>query len=155
MKVYSVDVLLQEIPNEISLSFLITGCRNSCPNCHSPHLHSNIGDNINMQTFKEIILEYKDSITNVLFLGGEHLQNELSLYCSYVRSIGLKTAWYSGDDFFSKNESLINSLNYYKIGRYDESKGGLSSPNTNQRLYEKKNNEWIDITYKLIKRHNR
>ena len=62
----------------------------------------------------------------------------------------LKIAWYSGLSEFSNNINL-NNFDYIKIGPYIEEKGGLSNPNTNQKLYKIIGTDLEDITYKFWK----
>ena len=60
----------------------------------------------------------------------------------------LKIAMYSGDD--ELDEDLVGVLDYYKIGSWQEEKGPLNNPSTNQILYKKnENNELENITYKF------
>lgn len=139
-------VVFQEIPTEVSLAFTITGCKNKCIECHSAHLRENIGELLT----REILLEkikLNKYITCVLFLGGDHEENELLKLIKIVKEQGLKVALYSGKNEVSDN--LILELSYLKLGGYDSFYGPLTSKTTNQRLYYLDTDE--DITYKFWK----
>ena len=84
---------------------------------------------------------YKGLITCVAFMGGDADPEEVFKWADYVRP--LKTAWYSGRTIFPKDP---RTLDYVKLGPYIESLGGLKSPTTNQRLYKRENDSWVDIT---------
>lgn len=45
--------------------------------------------------------------------------------------------------------SLKPLLHYYKIGPYIPEKGPLNKKTTNQKLFKRVNNEWVDITYRF------
>ena len=143
-----VDVVFQEIPNEVSLAFTLKGCPNMCKGCHSPHLREDHGEELTLKKFENYLNKYKGSITTVLFLGGDAFQKELIPLMKATREYGFKTAIYSGLDI--RNIALYPYVDYYKVGRYIESKGGLDNRNTNQRLY-KLSDSMEDITYKFWK----
>jgi len=128
------DIVFQEIPNEVSLAFTIKGCPNNCKGCHSPHLRELTGLELNDLVILNLIEKYKDMITCVLFLGGDRWHKEISELCKTVHSKNIKTAMYSGNDII--DDILVRNLDYYKVGRYDENFGGLTSRTTNQRLYK-------------------
>ena len=48
----------------------------------------------------------------------------------------LKVGWYSGKDKLSP-EINLDYFDFYKLGPYNEEKGPLTNPNTNQRFYSK------------------
>lgn len=131
------SVVFQEIPNEISLAFTLKGCPNNCEGCHSPHLRELGGRILNKESLQNILDKYKNSITCVLFLGGDRWHNEISKLCKVIHDNNLKTAMYSGNDIL--DDILIRNLDYYKIGAYKEEFGGLNNKNTNQRLYKIEN----------------
>ena len=47
------------------------------------------------------------------------------------------------------NDSLAEVLDYYKVGPYIPEFGPMDKISTNQHLYKKQNNQWIDITYRF------
>ena len=52
-----------------------------------------------------------------------------------VRCHGLKTCLYSGRENIEAFRGLLPLLDYLKLGEYRPDRGGLDSPNTNQRFY--------------------
>lgn len=80
-------------------------------------------------------------------MGGEHAQEELIPLVEFVKSKGLKAAWYCGRNNF--NEKLTEKLDYFKIGAYVHELGPLNKSTTNQRLYVNRDGETIDITHKF------
>ena len=137
------DITFAEIPGEICLAITIMGCQNRCKGCHSPHLRTTDGKILNKDEIIKIISNYKNYITTVLLLGEGHSKNVLLETVNFINGLGFKTAVYSGRDTY--DEELAKAIDYYKVGGYQESKGGLNNPNTNQRLYHK----GYDITYLL------
>ena len=147
LKFDSIAVVLQEVPNEVSLAFNITGCTHRCPGCHSPHLWENTGADLLIK-LDDYLDKYQDLITCVCFMGGEQNPDELRTALQKVRSRSLKTCLYSGSDNIEDFTSLIDWLDYLKFGHYDENLGGLSSPTTNQRMYKiTEHGRGYDITH--------
>jgi anaerobic ribonucleoside-triphosphate reductase activating protein len=158
MKVYSTEIALQEVPDEISLALTISGCPYACIDCHSEDTWDpNIGIPLTSTYIDELLKDNKH-ITCILFMGGdwdipklypivEHIKNT---YCN------LKIALYSGKNSlallrykperFASNKDFISFLDYIKIGMYINTKGGLESKTTNQRMYKQINNQLIDVT---------
>lgn len=139
-------ICFQEIPNEISLGYSITGCPNKCKGCHSPELRADIGSPL-LADLEYDILKNKDAISCVLFLGGDsHKQISTLVRCAEIcKKYNLKTALYSGKN--TLDTTLFQYFDYIKIGEYIEELGGLKSPKTNQRLYKKNKNKYEDITH--------
>lgn len=150
LKFYSMEIVFQEIPDEISLAINITNCPNLCPNCHSPWLREDIGEVLTREIIDNAINKYKNQITCIVFMGGDHSHEDIINLASHIkeRHKEIKTAWYSGQNTLP-NLQPNNPLNYIKIGEYQEEKGGLNNPKTNQRLYKLENEERQDITYRF------
>lgn len=142
-KFYRYKVVFQEIPNEVSLSFSITGCKNNCSGCHSPYLREDIGNELTEDILTDIIKNNK-YITCILFFGGDHDKEYLKKLVNTIRSnFNLKIALYSGNDIIDND--LYNIFDYIKIGSYNKDKGPLKSKTTNQCLVDTRTGE--DITY--------
>lgn len=143
-----VEILFQELPDNISLSFSIAGCGNKCKGCHSPHLQDrNNGEELTEEKFREYLEYYKGYITSVIFFGGELFKEDLIPLLKIAKSYNLKTCLYSG---FEKIEGEIEeNLDFLKTGSYREELGGIDNPKTNQKMVNLKTNE--DITYKFQK----
>lgn len=142
------SVVFLEIPDQISLAINISGCPHRCPGCHSPYLREDIGECLTIPSINGIINTHK-GITCVLFMGGDSDKQYLMTLSSYVRSKGLLTGWYSGED--NLDISLYkNYFDYIKVGSYKRELGPLNSPNTNQRLYKINNGCIEDITFLFL-----
>lgn len=137
-----------EVPNEVCLNFHISNCQNRCSECFSPHLWKDIGSNL-LKYSTDLILAYSKRITCVCFLGEgkntfeEH--NEFKIMCDRVHKYGFKTCLYCGRD--CQIEDWQTCFDYIKIGSYNKILGDLSYPTTNQKLFKKIDDKYIDITY--------
>ena len=93
MRYKDYDIVLQEVPNEISLSFTITGCRLACDGCHSPYLwKEGSGSELTPEVFTYILNRYKSMISCVLFMGGEWEPDNLINLLIISKEMGMKTA---------------------------------------------------------------
>lgn len=140
MRYTDLTITLQEIPNEISLAFSITGCPIKCSGCHSKHLWDmDNGELLSKDIFNSILKKYQNYITCVLFMGGEWYKSELITYLELVKSKNIKRALYTGQDNLSIDIKIL--LNYLKLGKYNRTLGGLGTKGTNQKLYNLDTNE--------------
>lgn len=137
-----------EIPNEISLCIYISGCQNNCGECHYPELQQLSYGDVLSENYINIIDLYTKYITCVCFMGegqNRHIERkELIFYSSYAHMRGLKTCLYSGRE--TVIEKWMEIFDYIKIGRYKNQLGSLNNPLTNQRMYKKCGQLYIDIT---------
>ena len=145
------NIVFQEVPNEVSLVFNISGCPYKCKGGHSTYLWEWKGKFL-YKNIKEIISKYKDSITCVCFMGGDQNLQELIEFLIICKENNLKTCLYTGADDI-EFPYLFNLLDYIKIGHYDENLGGLSSPKTNQQFYKIENGNLIDMTNVFQKKY--
>jgi hypothetical protein len=75
-------------------------------------------------------------------------KSDLKELLSHLKSIfGNCVGLFSGLNAMSDHEGIMSYLRWLKVGHYDETKGGLSNPLTNQRFYEILNSRAIDKTY--------
>ncbi|NJM10034.1 MAG: anaerobic ribonucleoside-triphosphate reductase activating protein [Bdellovibrionaceae bacterium] len=145
MRYNSVQIVFQEIPTEISLGFQITGCPLRCSGCHSSHLwNSKLGSELDIATLSTLIAKYRNYISCVLYLGGEWHVDELIAQLDHVRSHDLKTALYTGLDYFQVDSEVLRRLDYLKYGEYNAALGPLSSARSNQKLVNIKTNEILN-----------
>ena len=137
MYCYEFDVVLQEVPGEISLSFSISGCPLHCPGCHSPFLwKKRDGDEFTFDAYKQLLYQYFGFATCVLFMGGEWHPEELAERLKWAKSLGYKTCLYTGEN--EVDRKLLEHLTYIKTGPWIQELGGLSSKSTNQIFKEVK-----------------
>ena len=133
MRYLSHQITFQEIPDEISLSFLITGCPLKCKGCHSTDSwNPAAGQLLTVEVLAEFILKYRHAITCVLFLGGEWESENLIALLKLCKAQNLKTALYTGLE--SVNSAISDELTFLKTGSWIKKLGGLASRQTNQKL---------------------
>ncbi|MCC8146729.1 MAG: anaerobic ribonucleoside-triphosphate reductase activating protein [Bacteroidales bacterium] len=143
------NIVFQEIPGEVTLAINISNCPNHCKGCHSPYLWEDTGKELNEDTMMELLDKYGNSITCVCFMGGDAEPLEVEKLAVFIQTKTegkLKTGWYSGKNTFSSACSLKN-FNYLKLGPYIKERGGLTSPDTNQRFYCIEQDRMIDKTF--------
>ena len=142
-----------EVPEHNSICIYISGCCNHCKNCHYPMLQkSNFGDKI-LVNFLKIIQLYQNQATCVCFLGeGENTTYEHQEFYKMVRiakSHNLQTCLYCGRD--TDVEEWMSIFDFVKLGSYQEKLGGLNCETTNQKLLEKVEDKYKDITCEFWK----
>ena len=151
MKIASYDVVFQDVPGEVTLSLNLSQCPNCCPGCHSPQLQEDIGFPLDDDMMNGLLERYGRDVTCVCFMGGDREPQEVMRLAGLVRKRGLKTAWYSGRQELPECfDSGV--LDYVKVGPYIESKGPLTNPDTNQRMYRIEEGRMTDITDKFKKK---
>ena len=151
LKYLGYSIVFQEVPDEVTLAINISGCPHKCEGCHSKHLWEYDGNYIS-DDLVDLIEKYKGLITCVCFMGGDQNPLELVNLLDRVHRFKLKTALYSGEDSLQHIAfRVVCNLDYCKIGHYDQTKGGLSSKNTNQKMlsWNKCDGKWEEITYKF------
>ena len=135
MNYLSRQILFREIPEEVSLSYLITGCPVRCSDCHSKDSWNlRAGQLLSPDRLRADLAKYSKWITCVLFMGGEWQAEQFLLLLQIVRESGIKTALYTGLE--DVGPELKVKLNYLKTGPYRAELGGLDSASTNQKLIE-------------------
>ncbi len=135
LRVLPPQLCFQEVPNEVSLGFICTGCSLRCKGCHSVDTWDpNKGILLTEQRFKSWLDNYQSLITCVVFFGGEWQESQLVNRLEIAEKRRLKTCLYTGLEDVSS--SLKSALTYLKTGRYIPELGGLSSTDTNQRFVE-------------------
>jgi anaerobic ribonucleoside-triphosphate reductase activating protein len=141
---------LIEIPSEISLLIPIVGCPFLCEGCHSSHYHNTNDTNL-FDDIYNIIDKYIDKVSCIVLMGGTQYK-ELEELIYYIRAYcNKKIGLYSGEDIFPTYYTIVD---YLKIGRYIQSRGGLDNVHTNQRMYAIGKNV-LDITYKFRRFHDK
>ena len=125
------SVVFQEVPNEISLCFSITGCKVGCKGCHSTELWQETnGIALSNQSFIQWLKKYQGLISCVVFFGGEWQPSALIEKLLIAKNCGLKTCLYSGEKHISLN--ISQHLDFLKTGAWQPHLGGLDSITTNQ-----------------------
>lgn len=139
LKFISYAIVFQEVPNETTLAFNISGCPYHCNGCHSQYLWEYRGDNL-IENMERIINKYNGYITCVCFMGGDQNVNELIEALKICKNMGLKTCVYSGASKIAI--SALQYLDWIKLGRYEERlksdnhiEHGVKLATTNQHMY--------------------
>lgn len=126
------SVVMEEIPDMVTLAVDISNCQGNCVGCHSPFLKTDIGEELTPGVIDSLVGD-NFGVNCFAFMGeGNDLPALLSL-ASHVRSLGLAAALYSGRN--EVEEEVWRSFDYVKVGPYIEAFGPLNSRTTNQRLY--------------------
>ena len=151
MKIASYDIVFQDVPGEVTLSLNLSQCPNCCPGCHSPQLQEDIGYPLDDDMMNDLLDRYGRDVTCVCFMGGDREPQEVMRLAALVRKRGLKTAWYSGRQQLPECFDAA-ALDYVKVGPYIESRGPLTSPDTNQIMYRIDDGKLTDITDRFKKK---
>lgn len=136
LKLSNWDVVMREVPDEITLALNLSDCPNNCKGCHSPQLRMPIGQELTFDVIQDLISK-NDGITCISFMGGDRYPEDVNYLAQLIKTeycYTIRTCWYSGCDKLSPKINLRN-FDYIKIGSYMEDKGPLDNPNTNQRMY--------------------
>lgn len=149
LKYVDVKVVFAEVPDEVTLAVNISNCPCHCKGCHSSYLAEDIGKPLNWDSLNALIY-INTGISCVAFMGGDNDPKVVNRLAGKVKSLGLKTAWYSGRQELSKDVNL-EYFDYIKLGPYMEEFGPLNSRTTNQRMYKVHDCELEDITSKFWK----
>lgn len=141
-------ITCQEVPGEVSLTLTISGCPYRCRGCHSPWLRNDIGDRLTTDALFRLMARYHDGITCVCFMGDGGDAPLISEFIRFVHECGYKACLYTGDSEMTLLSWSGDKPDYYKVGPYDDTLGGLDSPTTNQRMYryDKVTGLYKDIT---------
>jgi anaerobic ribonucleoside-triphosphate reductase activating protein len=137
------SVVLEEIPDRVSLAVDISNCRGNCEGCHSPFLKKNIGRELTADVIDALVAD-NFGVNCFLFLGEGRDPEALLELADHVRSLGLAAAVYSGREVVE--DIFWNHFDYIKLGPYKPAFGPLNSPTTNQRLYHILDGRPEDIT---------
>ena len=126
------SVVMEEIPDRVTLAVEISHCRGNCPGCHSPFLKEDIGEPLTPALIDALVRD-NFGVDCFLFLGEGRDPETLCALAAHVRSLGLAPAVYSGRP--EVDELIWEAFDYVKVGPYVEALGPLNKPTTNQRLF--------------------
>lgn len=146
LRYHNIQVVLQEVPGQITLCFSITGCPLRCKGCHSPFLWKNgSGNLLTDELFISLIDKYQSMISCILFMGGEWEEEDLIEKLKIAIDRGLNTCLYTGLDDVS--DEIKKYLIWLKVGPWIEELGGLDSPKTNQKFINVETNEILNYYF--------
>ena len=127
------SVVIEEIPDRVTLAVDISNCQGNCVGCHSPFLKTDVGEELTEDVIDSLVAD-NFGVDCFLFLGEGKDSESLLRLASHVRSKGFAAALYSGR--ISVEDEIFAAFDYVKVGPYIEAFGPLNSKTTNQRLYK-------------------
>ncbi len=146
MRYSDIQIVLQEVPGEISICFNITGCPLHCDGCHSPYLwKEDSGELLTENKYLNVLKKYQKMASTVLFMGGEWHEKELENFLSIAQKMNFSTCLYTGLEDVSPR--IKSKLTWLKTGAWKQNLGGLESPKTNQRFTEIKTNKNLNTLF--------
>ena len=89
------SVVLEEIPDRVSLAVDISNCRGNCVGCHSPFLRQDIGEELTPGVIDSLLAD-NFGVNCFLFLGEGSDASALLALARHVSAKGLEVALYSG-----------------------------------------------------------
>ncbi len=130
------DIVLEEIPDRVTLAIEITNCQGTCQGCHSPFLRKDIGEELT-EAALDALLDDNFGADCLLFLGEGNDPDALLRLAAHVRRSrpAVELALYSGRS--SVEKEIEGMFDYVKIGPYIAERGPLNERTTNQRLYHR------------------
>ncbi|MDD4922340.1 MAG: anaerobic ribonucleoside-triphosphate reductase activating protein [Bacteroidales bacterium] len=147
MHYYKKEIVLQEVPGEISLCYFICGCPLRCQGCHSAFTWSeNTGHALDIKEYLNTLERYRGYISCVLFMGGEWHEEELTVLLQAARIRKLSTCLYTGLEDIP--QALKNELTYLKTGPWISKLGGLDSTETNQKFIQLQTGDCLNDTFR-------
>lgn len=126
------SVVLEEIPDRVTLAVEISNCRGNCTGCHSPFLRQDVGAPLTPAVIDALVRD-NFGVNCFLFLGEGQDPETLLALAAHVRALGMPAALYSGRA--EVEEAVWAAFDYVKLGPYLPERGPLNDRNTNQRLY--------------------
>ena len=128
------DVVLEEIPDRVTLAVEISNCQGNCIGCHSPFLKKDLGVELRPEVI-DALLKDNFGINCFLLLGEGADPEALRGIARYLKAAhpAVERALYSGRE--SVEDDLTELFDYVKVGPYIKEFGPLNERTTNQRLY--------------------
>lgn len=153
MNYSSIQIVLQEVPGEISICFSICGCKLHCKGCHSPILwKEENGEALTKAIFRKTLRKFKKQASCVLFMGGEWHQKALIDYLDYAQKEGYKTCLYTGETQI--NKAILKYLTWVKTGKWIAELGGLDMLTTNQKFIAVESNKLLNHLFQKTLSHD-
>ena len=142
------DVVLEEVPDRVTLAVEIPNCQGSCPGCHSSFLKLELGKELTAAEADRLV-EDNFGVNCFLFLGEGNDHEALMELAAHLRAAhpDLELALYSGRQ--EVEEEIYEAFDFVKVGPYVEALGPLSEASTNQRMYYHRE----DITSRFWHKH--
>lgn len=128
------DIVIEEIPDKLTLAVEISNCQGSCVGCHSPFLKNDIGEELTESAVNSLFRS-NFGVNCFLFLGEGKDRKALLDIAGYIRRQypSVELALYSGREVVE--DEVFEVFDYVKTGPYIAEYGPLNKETTNQRLY--------------------
>ncbi len=128
------SVVMEEIPDMVTLAVDISNCTGLCEGCHSPFLRKDVGVELTPAVIDNLLAD-NFGVNCFLFLGEGNDREALMSVASYIRTAypAVSLAIYSGRE--NVEDDIYALFDYVKVGPYRPDCGPLNSTTTNQRLY--------------------
>ena len=139
--VVSTGITLTEIPDRITYFIELGNCTQNCAGCHSPHLADSVKTPISLEGVERMAERAAEQGANAIALMGGTTNgisdDDLITILSTLSCI-LPVCLYSGSDDEEHDKTIAQKggVTWLKTGSYQEERGGLSSPTTNQHFYK-------------------
>jgi anaerobic ribonucleoside-triphosphate reductase activating protein len=133
---YNNNVVLQEVPDEITICFNISGCPIGCPGCSWKNTTIKPRE-LTRELYTEILTQNTGLASCIAFMGGEWKRAELIALLTIAKSYGFKTCLYTGQTTI--DVEILKLLNFIKLGPWRANLGGLDSKETNQAFFKLEN----------------
>lgn len=139
-------IVFQEVPDHVSLAFLITGCPLRCKGCHSTDSWNKLkGKPLTKSSYISYLNKYHSFINCVVFFGGEWASPALIEKLLIAKDFKLKTCLYSGLE--QVPVQILTLLDFVKVGPWQRKRGGLTDKNTNQRFYDLNSGKCLNFKF--------
>lgn len=131
----STSVVLEEVPDRLTLAVDITNCQGHCEGCHSPWLRGDFGVELTPERI-DALIDGNFGVNCFLFLGEGNDVDALLELVKHLNSRypSMEVALYSG--LPRTDDRVWDYFDYVKVGPYKRSFGPLNDPGTNQRMYK-------------------
>lgn len=152
------SVVMEEIPDMVTLAVDISNCTGLCEGCHSPFLRKDVGVELTSAVIDKLLAD-NFGVNCFLFLGEGNDKEALMSVASYIRTAypAVSLAIYSGRE--NVEDDIYDLFDYVKVGPYRPDCGPLNATTTNQRLYHVSHHDGQcrftlqDITSRFWHRH--
>lgn len=154
------SVVMEEIPDMVTLAVDISNCTGLCEGCHSPFLRKDVGVELTSAVIDKLLAD-NFGVNCFLFLGEGNDSAALMSVASYIRNAypNVSLALYSGRE--NVEDEIYDLFDYVKVGPYRPDCGPLNFTTTNQRLYHVRHHDDMgqcrftlqDITSRFCHRH--
>lgn len=128
------NVVLEEIPDRVTLAVEISNCQGNCIGCHSPFLKNDVGEELTEDVVDTLISD-NFGVNCFLLLGEGRDPDAVRKLALHLRKAhpSLETAIYSGRK--AVEDELFDLFDYVKVGPFILEYGPLNKETTNQKLY--------------------